>query len=140
MKGSKCSNEHPVEALGPRRPDKAFGERVRSWRPHRRPDNPGTDRPHDLVERPDELGVTVADEEPDGSTLVLKGCGQVPGLLGDPGSDRVGRHAGQEDLPALEVNEEQHVDPAQGYGLDVEEVAGEGAGGLCSEELRPRGT
>ena len=132
-------DEHPVEALGPRSSYEPFGDRVRPWRPHGCFDNAGADRPHHLVEGPDELGVTVADQEPDGSALVLEGGRQVTGLLGDPGSDWVGRHASQEHLPALQVDEEQHIEPSQGDRVDVEEVAREGAGGLGSKELRPRG-
>ena len=119
--------EHPVQALGPGCAHKALGERVRAGRPHGCLDNPGVDRPHHLVEGPDELGVTVTDEEPDGSALVLQGDGQVTGLLGDPGPDRVGGHAGQEDLAPLEVDEEQHIEPPERDGVDVEEVACEGA-------------
>jgi hypothetical protein len=133
-------NEHPVEALGPRRPDKALRERVRPGRPDRGLDDPGADRPHHLVKWADELGVPVADQELDGSALVLQGNCQVPGLLGDPGPGRVGRHAGQEYLPALEVDEEQYVEPPKCDGLDMEEVTGEGAGSLGSKELRPRRT
>jgi hypothetical protein len=56
-------------------------------------------------------------------------------LLRDPGSDRVGGHASQEDFAALEVDEEQHIEPAQRDRVDVEEVASEGTGGLSSKEL-----
>ena len=107
---SLAADEQPVQALGPGCPHEPLGERVRSGRPHGCEDDPGADRPHHLVEGTDELGVTVADQEPDGSALVLEGDYQVPGLLGDPGPDRVSRHAGQEHLPALEVDEEQHID------------------------------
>ena len=129
------ADEQPVEALGPGCPHEPFGERVRPGRPYGREDDPGADRPHHLVEGPDELGVPVTDEEPDGPALVLQGDCQVPGLLGDPGPDRVGRHAGQEDLATLEVDEEQHIEPAQRDRVDVEEVASERAGGLGSKEL-----
>jgi len=128
-------NEHPVEALGPGCSNKPFGERVRPRRPHGCLDDPGGDRLHHFVEGTDELGVPVADQEPDGSALVLEGGRQVPGLLGDPTADRVGSHAGQEHLPALEVDEEQHVEPSQGDRVDVEEVACKSACGLCSKEV-----
>jgi hypothetical protein len=72
---------------------------------------------------PRELGVPVADQEVDRSALVLQGGGQVTRLLGDPGPDRVGRHAGQEHLPTLEVDEEQHIEPAQRDRVHVKEVA-----------------
>jgi hypothetical protein len=47
----------------------------------------------------------------------------------------VSGHAGQEYLAALEVDEEEHVEPPQRDRVDVEEVASERAGGLCSKEL-----
>jgi hypothetical protein len=50
----------------------------------------------------------------------------------------VTRHAGQEDLTSLEVDEEKRVEPSQGDGVHVEEVTGERAGGLGSQEVRPR--
>jgi hypothetical protein len=37
-----AADKHPVEALGPRGADEAFGEGVRSWRPNRGLDDPGT--------------------------------------------------------------------------------------------------
>jgi hypothetical protein len=58
----------------------------------------------------------------EGPALVLKGNRQVTGLLGDPVPDRVGRHAGQEDLASLEVDEEQHIEPAQSDRVDMEEA------------------
>ena len=130
-----ATDEQPVEALGPGCPDKPFGERVRPRRPDGREDDPSADRPHHLVEGTDELGVPVTDQEPDSSALVLEGGCQVPGLLGDPGPDRVGGHAGQEDLATLEVDEEQHIEPAERDRVDVEEVASERASGLGSKEL-----
>jgi hypothetical protein len=134
-----ASDEHPVKALGPRCSDKAFGERVRPRRPYGCPDHPSADRPHHLVEGPDELRVTITNEETDSSALVLEGRCHVAGLLTDPGPDRMGRHPGQEDLPSIEVDKEQHVEPPKRDGINVEEVTGEAAGGLGPEELRRRG-
>ena len=93
--------EHPVQALGPCCAHKTFGERVRLGDPDRCPDDPDAGRPHHLVEGPYELGVPVADQEAEGSALVFEGRYKVPGLLGDPGPDRVGGHTSQEGSPTL---------------------------------------
>ena len=71
------ADEHPVQALGPRCPDKAFGQSVRPRRPDRGADDPGAHRAHHLVKRPDELRIAVTNKEADGSRLVFQGGGQV---------------------------------------------------------------
>jgi hypothetical protein len=126
-------NEKPVEALCPGGSHKAFGERVRAGKPDGREDDLGADRPHHLVEGTDELGVAVTDQEPNGNAG--KQCAQVAGLLGGPLPHWVSGHAGQEHLPTVEVDEEQHIEPAERDRVDMEEVAGKCAGSLCSEEL-----
>jgi hypothetical protein len=83
--------EHPIQALGPCRAHKPLREGARPRRPNGGLDDLGAGRAQDLVERPDELAITVADQEVDGPALVLQGGDQGPGLLGDPWSDRVGR-------------------------------------------------
>ena len=133
-----AADEHPVQALGPGCEHEPFRERVRLGRSKGCLDNPGAERSHHLVKGPDELAVPVTDEEPEGSALVLQGGDQVPGLLGDPGPDRVSRYAGQVDHAAVEVDEEQDIEASQRDRVDVEEVAGKGASGLGSQELRPR--
>ena len=95
------ADEKPVQALGSCCPDKMFGKRVCLRRPDRCPDDPGAGRSHHLVEGPYELGVPVADQEAEGSALVFEGRYKVPGLLGDPGPDRVGGHTSQEGSPTL---------------------------------------
>jgi hypothetical protein len=44
----------------------------------------------------------------------------------------------QEDLAALKIDEEQHIEPAESNGIDAEKVAGERAGRLSSKKLSPR--
>jgi hypothetical protein len=101
------ADENPVQALGSCCPDKPLGERVRPGRPDGCLDDPGADRSHHLVERPDELRIAVTDKEADISSLVLEVGNQVPGLLGDPRPNGVGCHAGQENLTPLDLDEEQ---------------------------------
>src|SRR5262249_51464157 len=55
----------------------------------------------------------------------------------DPSAARVGGAARQVDAAALEFDEEEHVEAAQGERLDGEEIAGEYAGGLLAQKLRP---
>jgi hypothetical protein len=124
--------EQPVQALGSCCAHKSFRERVRHGRSDGGLDDPGTDRTQCLVKGPDELTVTVTDKEAEGSALVFEGRYEVAGLLGDPGPDGVGDHAGQEHVAALHVDEEQHIDPSEHYRVDVENVARQGAGGLGS--------
>ncbi len=78
-------DERPVEALGPDRLDHALGVGIGVRGPDRREDHPRPFRADNLVERPAELRVPVADEEPDGGRAIIEVQGEVPGLLGDPG-------------------------------------------------------
>ena len=84
---------------------------------------------------PDELCISVTDKEADSPALVFQGGDEVTGLLGDPGPDRVGGHADQEDFATLEFDEEQDIDAPERDRADVEEITCEGAGGLGPEEL-----
>ena len=129
------TDEHPVQALGSGCADKAFGESVRPGRPDGGLDDLGADRAHYLVEGPDELGVPVTNNDANGSPVVLQGGGQVTGLLGDPGPDGVGCHAGQENLRSLDLDEKQDITPPERDRVDMEEVARKGAGGLRPDEL-----
>jgi hypothetical protein len=53
------SDEHPVEALGPGRADKALRERVRPRRSNRGLEYPGAERHHHFIKRPDELRISI---------------------------------------------------------------------------------
>jgi len=46
----------------------------------------------------DELRITVADQELDNPTFILELCCEVPGLLGDPGLDRMCRDPAKKTL------------------------------------------
>ena len=84
-----------------------------------------------------ELRVAVVDEKPE-RLLVAELHDQVARLLSDPASVRV-RAAGDVLDPARrQRDEEQGVDPLQERGFDGEEVAGEHARGLRSQERAPR--
>ncbi len=74
-------DDSPVEALGPDRLDHALGVGIGVRCLAGRHDHPGPFRANDLVERPAELRVPVANEEPDGARPSVEVQRQVPGLL-----------------------------------------------------------
>ena len=74
-------DERPVEALGPHRLDHALGVGIGVRCLDGRHVQPGPVRANDLVERPADLRVPVADEEPDRARPSVEVQGEVPGLL-----------------------------------------------------------
>jgi len=109
----------------------SFGGAVRSrsssWNFHGGDAGPGQDG----IEGGGELAGTVADEEPEGGGAVVGVHEQVAGLLGGPGSGRVGGRLEDVDVAAAGFQGEEDVDPFQGYGaVDVEEVQGQDRRGL----------
>ena len=95
--------------------------------------------PEDLVEGVAELGVAIVDEEPE-RLLVAELHDEVARLLGDPASVRIRAAGDVLDPSRRERDEEEDVDPLQEGGLDREEVAGEHARRLRSQEGSPRRT
>src|SRR4029077_11324643 len=92
----------------------------------------------DLVEGLGELRVPIVDEEAHPSENV--GEAEVARLLGNPRAGWVPGPAGEPDPAAVELDEEQDVEAAQGERLDGEEVAGEHAPCLRPQkrlQLRP---
>ena len=65
---------------------------------------------------------------------------QIPGDLGDPGTARVPRHAEDVDFPSAEFDHEQDVELGEEDRVHREEVRGQDAGRLGSQELGPRGS
>ena len=127
-KGCRCvllvDDQEAVEEFAADRSDEAFGDRVRPWCPHRRLDDLDVDGGEDGVEGRGELGVPVADEEPEAAVGVVEVHEQVAGLLGQPGPGGVGGDA--EDVYAAGgvLDDEERVEPVQGDGVEVEQVAG----------------
>jgi hypothetical protein len=101
-------------------------------------DDLGALGPEEIIECPAELGVPIAQQEPDSSSLLAEFQQQVPGLLGDPGAVGIGGHAGQVDAAGVQFDEEQHVQPFEPHGVDGEEVAGDDPGGLLTQKRPPR--
>ena len=130
-------DQDAVEEFATNRADEAFGDRVGARCLHRRLDDFDVDGGEDGVEGGVELCVAVADEEPESSTGVLEVHEQVAGLLGEPGCGGVGGDAEDVHATAGVLDDEEDVEPVRGDRVEVEQVAGEDAVGLRSQELRP---
>ena len=122
LKIALISDEQPVETFPTRGANESLGERVGARRANWRLDDPGANRGQHLIEGPDELGISISDQELDDAPLVLERHRGVSRLLGDPAADPMLGDASQEDLAAFQVDEEQHIVPAQPDRVDVEEV------------------
>jgi hypothetical protein len=83
------------------------------------------------------FAVAVADEEPESSTGVLEVHEQVAGLFGEPGCGGVSGDAQDVHAAGGVLEDEEDVESVQADRVEVEQVAGEDAVGLRSQELRP---
>jgi hypothetical protein len=94
--------------------------------------------PEHLVEDWAESFVPVMNQIADRFTVAFTGLGQLPGDLGAPGGigGAVG-HPSDEDLPRVQVHEEEDVESLQADGLDGEEVTGDDRRGLGTHEVTP---
>ena len=90
---SLVDDQDAVEQFAADRSDEALGDRVRPRRPHRRLDDPDIDRGEHGIEGGGELGVAVADEEPEAPIGLVEVHEQVAGLLGEPLPGGVGGDA-----------------------------------------------
>lgn len=78
------------------------------------------------------------DQEPHGGLPVLERCGDVAGLLGDPGRIGVPGRSGNVHPPGAELEEDERVQRLQPDRLRSEEVNGDDSPRLLVEELPPR--
>jgi len=122
---TSADDEHAIKALPSDSADEAFSEGVGTRSSDRRADDPNALGAEDLVEAGRELGVPVADQEPDRLRALGEFMGEIPGLLGHPGTCWMRRHSRHEDLPGVEFDEEQTVEHLQEHGVHGEEVAGQ---------------
>src|SRR5664279_2713057 len=106
---SSGDDEEMVEALLADGADESLRVCVRTRRTDRSAEVLAGDRGEDFVEAPRELGVAVADEEPEAPAGIVHVRGEVPGYLGHPGTVRVG--SGPENMhdAALDLDDEQDV-------------------------------
>ena len=94
----------------------------------------------DGVEGGGELGVAIADEEPEPLAGVVEVHGQVAGQLGQPRAGRVRGDPEDVDAAGGVLDDEERVEPVQGDGVEVKQVAGQDPVRLGSQELGPRGS
>lgn len=83
------------------------------------------------------LTVAVPDEETQRVHAYAQVGGEVAGLLGGPGRGRMCGDAGDMQAPGAVIENDQSVETLQADGVDVEDVAGDQAGGLRGEKLAP---
>jgi hypothetical protein len=105
--------------------DDEFGDGVGPQRPHRCPDDADVDGREHRVECRGELAVAVADQELDAAAGVVEVDEQVAGLLCQPGAGGMRTDAEDVDPAGGVLDHEERVQPAQGDGLEVEQVAGQ---------------
>jgi hypothetical protein len=98
----------------------------------RRQHHSGALRPEHLVEPAAELRVTITNKDADPASSFLEDKQQVAGLLGDPQTVGISGDPGQVDPSAVQLDEEQHVQPLQPDRVDGEEVARNDPGGLLA--------
>jgi hypothetical protein len=128
-----AGDQEMVQALLAHGANPALGDGVGVRSLDRCQDDLGTHRMPDIVEGPGELAVSVADQEPDDSGLLIEHGDEVAGLLGDPGAGGVGGDAGEVDAPVVQLDEEQHLQPLPEHGVHGEEVTGHDAGCLPAQ-------
>jgi hypothetical protein len=63
--------------------------------------------------------------------------GQIPGLLGRPGTGRVRCFPGDVQRAGVVLDDDQYVEAVEQHGVDCEEITGDYAAGLRGEELLP---
>jgi hypothetical protein len=82
----------------------------------------------------------IADQEPKTRGALAEVHHEITRLLRRPGSVRMPGHAKDVPVAVADFDCEQDVEPAQrDRAVDVEEVDGQHAGGLASQELPPTG-
>src|SRR5439155_23449506 len=128
-------NEQPIETFRANGADEALCDRVRLRRTHGSLHDPDAFAAEDLVEGGAVLAVAVTDQEAD--ALVGEIETEVACLLVHPRAGRVLRAAGQPNASARMSDEEEHVVAAEHDALDCEEITGDDAGRLRSQELAP---
>jgi hypothetical protein len=135
-----AEDEQPIEALRLYRPYPAFRVGVRPWRPDGRLDHADAFRAEHLVEGDRELGVPVPDEELDGAPSFGEITDEVAGHLGDECAGRMVSNTEDVYFSRRQFDDEEHVELLQRHRVYGEEIRGEHAVRLGSQELPPRGS
>ena len=91
----------------------------------------------DGVEGAGEVRAAIADQEPDVREPLVKGEGQIAGLLHRPLASRVSGDAANVDPAGAVLDEHQDIGLFEQHCAGVQEIYGENPGGLSGEELPP---
>jgi hypothetical protein len=137
---SWSGDEDVVEAFSAQGADPALRDRVRPESLRWRLDDADSVSVEDVVEGSGELGVAIADQEPELLGAVGEVHQQVANLLGHPIAAGMGGDPGDVHAAGGVLDDDQEVEPAEDDGVDVGEVDGEDGMGLRGEELSPGGT
>jgi hypothetical protein len=113
-------DQQPVGALGADAADEPFRIAVRLRHTGRDLDHGDAFGAEDGVERGGELGVPIADQEAEGADLITEVHQQGAGNLGGPGGGGVNGHAEEMHPAGADLHDEQHVQAAQGEGVEGE--------------------
>ena len=136
---TSAKHHDAIEALGSDGADPSLGMGFRFRGSPGRSDDLDSLSREDLVEHGSEAVVPVVYEKADRFRSVLASLGEIASDLGAP--SEVGRtvgHPTDQHTPALQFDEEEHVEGLQSDRLDGEEVTGDDRGGLGAHELAPR--
>src|SRR6266545_3575390 len=130
-----AEHEREIQDLMANGANEPLGKRVGPGSPNRGLDHPGTFGGEHLIEGPGVLRVTIPDQEPE----AVRGPRhrKVSSLLGAEVPVGVASRGGDVEAPAPDLDEEEHVERAQGRGLDGEEVTCPDPVCLSTQELAP---
>jgi hypothetical protein len=126
-------DQHVVQALSPDTAQKAFTDRISSWRMIRRFQYLDTAGCCHMCETGSKLAIVITDEML--GHVSIRSC--LPQLLCGPHIGGRSRHADMDDLPRSQFNDEKREErPKEEIG-DLEKIAGPHISSVMMEESRP---
>jgi len=137
---SRIQNEQSIEALSANGSHEPFRDPVRLGRLNRRPNDSNAGALKDGVEARRELAIVIADQHPHRLSALGERPGDLPRLLRDPRVVGMCHAASHVHAPTGDLDEEQHVQPTKPERVDGEEIDGDYAPRLRTQELTPRWT
>ena len=123
-------DEHPIQHLPPHGAHPPLRVGVRPRRPHRRAQHLDPLRGEDRVEPDGELGIPIADQEPEPGNVLADLQEKVAGLLRTPPPDALSPE--HMDPTGGHLNRKQHIQPPQQDRVHGEEVHRQHTGSLSS--------
>lgn len=130
-------DKHEIQALTPHSADDALAHSVGAWGAYGALEDLDACCFEDVIEGEGELRVPIADQELDRWGSIEPARGDIAGLLGHPDRGRVGGDASDMHGTRMRVDEHQHIEAAQQYRVNVEEVTRHHGRRLGLQELLP---